>query len=122
MTVIDTKYVMMNCSYVSFVGVHHVVISGLPQKVWSSDDHGLEVLQGQPSVVVQVRLIDHLLTHHPHLVLRQLVTGQFVQSLLQVGLTEKVIIVEILQNIEIKEIGNYLSMNFGHKSMFEYVD
>ena len=121
MTVIDTKYVI-NCSYVTFVGVHHVVISDLPQKVWSSDDHGLEVLQGQTSVVVQVRLIDHLLTHHPHLVLRQLVTGQFVQSLLQVGLAEKVIIVEILQNIEIKEIGNYLSMNFGHKSMFEYVD
>ncbi len=44
----------------------------------------LEVLQRQTSVVVQVGLVYHLLAHHPHLVLGQLITGQFVQCLLQV--------------------------------------
>lgn len=56
----------------------------LPEEIRCSDDHVLEVLQRQTSIVVQVGLVDHLLTHHPHFILRQLVAGQFVQRLLQV--------------------------------------
>lgn len=56
----------------------------LPEEVRSSDYHVLEVLERQTSIVVQVGFIYHLLTHHPHLVLCQLVAGQFVQRLLQV--------------------------------------
>lgn len=48
------------------------------EEVWSSNNHVLEVLQWQTSIVVQVGLVDHLLTHHPHLVLSQLVAGQLV--------------------------------------------
>lgn len=58
--------------------------TNVPQEVRSPDDHVLEVLQRQSSVVVQVGLVDHLLTNHSHLVLRQLVASEFVQCLLQV--------------------------------------
>lgn len=59
----------------------------------------LEVLQRQAPVVVQVGLVDHLLAHHSHLVLRQLVAGEFVQRLLQVRHADEVVIVEILQKV-----------------------
>lgn len=60
----------------------------------------LEVLQRQAPVVVQVGLVDHLLAHHSHLILRQLVAGEFVQRLLQVGLADEVVVVEILQAVD----------------------
>lgn len=71
--------------------------TNVPQEVRSPDDHVLEVLQRQSSVVVQVGLVDHLLTNHSHLVLRQLVASEFVQCLLQVWLADKVVIVEVCQ-------------------------
>lgn len=64
----------MSCFFVS--------IADPPEELWSSNNHVLEVLQRQTPVVVQVGLVDHLLAHHSHLVLRQLVTGEFVQRLL----------------------------------------
>lgn len=72
---------------------------GAPEELWSSNNHVLEVLQRQAPVVVQVGLVDHLLAHHSHLVLRQLVAGEFVQRLLQVGLADEVVVVEILQAV-----------------------
>lgn len=68
----------------------------VPEEVWRSDDHMLEVLQGEAAIVVQVGLVYHLLTHHPHLVLRQLVPRQLVQRLFQVQLADEVVVVEIL--------------------------
>lgn len=67
----------------------------LPEELWGADNHVLEVLQGQASVVVQVGLVHDLFAHHPHLVFRQLVTGQLVQRLLQVRLADEVIVVEV---------------------------
>lgn len=59
-----------------------------------------EVLQRQTPIVVQVGFVNHLLAHHSHLVLRQLVAGEFVQRLLQVGLADEVVVVEILQTAD----------------------
>lgn len=67
-----------------------------PEEVWRSNDHVLEVLERQTSVIVQVSLIYHFLTNHRHLLLGQLVPSQFVQGLLQVWLAYEVIIVKIL--------------------------
>lgn len=88
-------------------------IADLPEEFWGSDDHVLEVVQRQTPVVVQVGLVDHLLTHHSHLFLRQLVTGEFVQRLLQVGLADEVVVVEVLQKVEVhvsEKRNNHLTM------------
>lgn len=45
-------------------------VADLPEEFWCSDNHVLEVVQRQTPVVVQVGLVDHLLAHHSHLVLR----------------------------------------------------
>lgn len=65
----------------------------------------LEVLQGQSAIVVQVRLVEDLLAHHPHLVLRQLVACQSVQGLLQVRLAEEVVVVEVLDEGKEESMG-----------------
>ena len=77
---------------------------GLPEEVRRSDNHVLEVLQRQPTVVIQVSFIQHLLTHHPHLVLRQLVSGLPVQGLLQVRSADEVVVVEILSEVKQSEL------------------
>lgn len=66
----------------------------------------LEVLQRQAPVVVQVGLVDHLLAHHSHLILRQFVAGEFVQRLLQVRLADEVVVVEIWQTVDEDTSGN----------------
>lgn len=73
---------------------------GAPEELWRSNNHVLEVLQRQAPVVVQVGLVNHLLAHHSHLVLCQLVAGEFVQRLLQVRLADEVVVVEILQTVD----------------------
>lgn len=67
-----------------------------PEEVGCSNNHVLEVLKWQTSVIVQVSLIYDFLAHHPHLFLGQLVPCQFVQGLLQVWLAYEVVIVKIL--------------------------
>ena len=82
-----------------------LVTAGLPEEIWSPDNHVLEILEWQTPIVVQVSLIHNLLAHHPHLVFGQLVTGQLVQCLLQVWFADEIVIVEIFgekkQNINI---------------------
>ena len=68
----------------------------VPEELGCSDDDMLEVLQREAAVVVHVGLVHHLLTHHPHLVLCQLVARQLVQGLHQVQLADEVVVVEIL--------------------------
>ena len=88
---------MINVFFCIDVELPSVAPIGLPEELWSSNNHVLEVLKWQTPVVVQVSLVYHLLTHHPHLVFCELVTGQFVQRLLQVWLTDEVVVVEILK-------------------------
>ena len=85
----------------------------VPEELGCSDDHVLEVLQRQASVVVHVGLVHHLLTHHPHLVLRQLVARQLVQGLHQVQLADEVIVVEILMQVRKEKVNHdyFLSLN-----------
>lgn len=56
-----------------------------PEEVWCSNNHVLEVLKRQTSIIVQVSLIYDFFTNHRHLFLGQLVPCQFVEGLLQVG-------------------------------------
>lgn len=68
-----------------------------PEEVWGSQDHILEVLQGQPPVLVSVCFIQHLLTDQGHLLGTQFPTGQPGHRLLQVPCTDVVVIVEVCE-------------------------
>ena len=63
----------------------------VPQEVGSFGDHVLEVGEGELSVSVEVGLLDGFITYQPDLLGRQLSFGQFVQSLLQIVLTDEVV-------------------------------
>lgn len=77
-----------------------ILIAGfepLPEEVWSSQDHILEVLQGQSPVLVSVCFIQHLLTDQGHFFSTQFPTGQPGHRLLQVPCTDVVVIVEVCE-------------------------
>ena len=67
----------------------------VPQEVRSFGDHVLEVSEGELSVPVEVGLLDCFITHQPDLLGCQLSFGQFVQSLLQIILTDEVVPVKV---------------------------
>lgn len=69
----------------------HLRKSGAPQ------DHVLEVLQGQPPIMVAVCFIQYLLTDQGHLLSAQLPTGQPGHRLPQVPRADVVVIVEVCE-------------------------
>ena len=83
-TLLDESHSHRLCEIPHVRHTYTFSFKSIPEKVWSSNDHVLEILKGQTPIVVQVGLVDDLVADHPHLVLRQLVTRQFVQRLLQV--------------------------------------
>lgn len=68
-----------------------------PEEVRRPQDHVLEVLQGQPPIMVAVCFIQYLLTDQGHLLSAQLPTGQPGHRLLQVPRTDVVVIVEVCE-------------------------
>lgn len=67
------------------------------EEVWSSQDHILEVLQGQSPVLVSICFIQHLLTDQGHFLSTQFPTSQPGHGLLQVPCTDVVVIVEVCE-------------------------